>query len=405
MSAQLGKGDRRFPSLAEGRASPIRVDKWKRLIALMALAAGIIALIPGRMDAMNGVSAKSAILMEQHSGRVLFAKDAYTKRRIASITKIMTAVLAIESGKMDDLVTVSARAVRTEGSSIYLRQGEKIKLRDLVYGLMLRSGNDAAVAIAEHVGGSVEGFVFLMNKKAAEIGMRDTEFANPHGLDDAENHYSTAYDMALLMQYAMKNSEFRRISGTKVYRAPAPPGEEGARVWRNKNKLLTGLYEYCTGGKTGYTKRAHRTLVTTASKDGVNLIAVTLDAPDDWNDHIAMYEYGFSHYHIANVSGKRIVGKITDPFYEGRLRAARDLQYPVTSEEENELRVNVYLLKPRAEWKEDPDRVPAAVGKAVLYLHDKAVDETPLLYEHKKEKSGENSFWDLFSFLGVRSDG
>ncbi|MEB3752321.1 D-alanyl-D-alanine carboxypeptidase family protein [Geobacillus icigianus] len=381
------------------------MDKWKRLIALMALAAGIIALIPGRMDAMNGVSAKSAILMEQHSGRVLFAKDAYTKRRIASITKIMTAVLAIESGKMDDLVTVSARAVRTEGSSIYLRQGEKIKLRDLVYGLMLRSGNDAAVAIAEHVGGSVEGFVFLMNKKAAEIGMRDTEFANPHGLDDAENHYSTAYDMALLMQYAMKNSEFRRISGTKVYRAPAPPGEEGARVWRNKNKLLTGLYEYCTGGKTGYTKRAHRTLVTTASKDGVNLIAVTLDAPDDWNDHIAMYEYGFSHYHIANVSGKRIVGKITDPFYEGRLRAARDLQYPVTSEEENELRVNVYLLKPRAEWKEDPDRVPAAVGKAVLYLHDKAVDETPLLYEHKKEKSGENSFWDLFSFLGVRSDG
>ncbi|WP_231559843.1 D-alanyl-D-alanine carboxypeptidase family protein [Geobacillus icigianus] len=381
------------------------MDKWKRLIALMALAAGIIALIPGRMDAMNGVSAKSAILMEQHSGRVLFAKDAYTKRRIASITKIMTAVLAIESGKMDDLVTVSARAVRTEGSSIYLRQGEKIKLRDLVYGLMLRSGNDAAVAIAEHVGGSVEGFVFLMNKKAAEIGMHDTEFANPHGLDDAENHYSTAYDMALLMQYAMKNSEFRRISGTKVYRAPAPPGEEGARVWRNKNKLLTGLYEYCTGGKTGYTKRAHRTLVTTASKDGVNLIAVTLDAPDDWNDHIAMYEYGFSHYHIANVSGKRIVGKITDPFYEGRLRAARDLQYPVTSEEENELRVNVYLLKPRAEWKEDPDRVPAAVGKAVLYLHDKAVDETPLLYEHKKEESGENSFWDLFSFLGVRSDG
>ncbi|MGZ0086194.1 D-alanyl-D-alanine carboxypeptidase family protein [Caldibacillus thermoamylovorans] len=381
------------------------MDKWKRLIALMALAAGIIALIPGRMDAMNGVSAKSAILMEQHSGRVLFAKDAYTKRRIASITKIMTAVLAIESGKMDDLVTVSARAVRTEGSSIYLRQGEKIKLRDLVYGLMLRSGNDAAVAIAEHVGGSVDGFVFLMNKKAAEIGMRDTEFANPHGLDDAENHYSTAYDMALLMQYAMKNSEFRRISGTKVYRAPAPPGEEGARVWRNKNKLLTSLYEYCTGGKTGYTKRAHRTLVTTASKDGVNLIAVTLDAPDDWNDHIAMYEYGFSHYHIAKVSGKRIVGKITDPFYEGRLRAARDLHYPVTSEEENELRVNVYLLKPRAEWKEDPDRVPAAVGKAVLYLHDKAVDETPLLYEHKKEENGENSFWDLFSFLGVRSDG
>ncbi|MED5073579.1 serine hydrolase, partial [Anoxybacillus geothermalis] len=157
------------------------MKRWKRLVWLIALIAGITFCVPGQLHAMDGVSAKSAILIEQHSGRILFAKDAYTKRRIASITKIMTAILAIESGKLDDTVTVSARAVRTEGSSIYLRQGEKMKLRDLVYGLMLRSGNDAAVAIAEHVGGSVEGFVFLMNEKAAEIGMRDTEFANPHG--------------------------------------------------------------------------------------------------------------------------------------------------------------------------------------------------------------------------------
>ncbi|MGP3559952.1 D-alanyl-D-alanine carboxypeptidase family protein [Geobacillus sp. BK01] len=381
------------------------MKRWKRLVWLIALAAGIMSCIPGRLHAMEGVSAKSAILIEQHSGRILFAKDAYTKRRIASITKIMTAILAIESGKLDDTVTVSARAVRTEGSSIYLRQGEKMKLRDLVYGLMLRSGNDAAVAIAEHVGGSVEGFVFLMNEKAVEIGMRDTEFANPHGLDDAENHYSTAYDMALLMQYAMKNEEFRRISGTKVYRAPAPPGEDGARVWRNKNKLLTSLYEYCTGGKTGYTKRAHRTLVTTASKDGVDLIAVTLDAPDDWNDHIAMYEYGFSNYHIAKISGERVVKKISDPFYEGRLRAARDLQYPVTEKEMDGLRVKVYLLKPRDEWKDDPGRAPAAVGKAVLYLRKKAVDVVPLFYEPEHEESGQGFFFHLFRLLGVRIDG
>lgn len=354
---------------------------------------------------MDGVSAKSAILIEQHSGRILFAKDAYTKRRIASITKIMTAILAIESGKLDDMVTVSARAVRTEGSSIYLREGEKIKLRDLVYGLMLRSGNDAAVAIAEHVGGSVEGFVFLMNKKAAEIGMRDTEFANPHGLDDAENHYSTAYDMALLMQYAMKNEEFRRISGTKVYRAPAPPGEDGARVWRNKNKLLTSLYEYCTGGKTGYTKRAHRTLVTTASKDGVDLIAVTLDAPDDWNDHIAMYEYGFAHYRIAKVSGERVVKKIADPFYKGRLRAARDLQYPVTEQETGELRVKVYLLKPRKGWEKYPERAPTEVGKAVLYLRKEAVDVVPLFYEPERKESSQGFFSHLLRLLGVRVDG
>lgn len=403
-----GKEEQAIPlrSLKEGDPRRYEMNKKKRLIALiLALAAGIMAFVPERMRAMDGVSAKSAILIEQHSRRVLFAKDAYTKRRIASITKIMTAILAIESGKMDDTVTVSARAVRTEGSSIYLRQGEKIKLRDLVYGLMLRSGNDAAVAIAEHVGGSVEGFVFLMNKKAAEIGMRDTEFANPHGLDDAENHYSTAYDMALLMQYAMKNEEFRRISGTKVYRAPAPPGEDGARVWRNKNKLLTSLYEYCTGGKTGYTKRAHRTLVTTASKGGIDLIAVTLDAPDDWNDHIAMYEYGFSHYHIAKVSSERVVDKISDPFYRGRLQAVRDLRYPVTDKEESGLRVKVYLLKPRKEWKEYPEQAPTEVGKVVLYLHQKAVDSVPLLYEPGKEESGRGFLWQVFRFLGVRSDG
>ncbi|KQB92777.1 D-alanyl-D-alanine carboxypeptidase DacB [Geobacillus sp. PA-3] len=403
----IGKEEQAIPPCLRKEGDPrrYRMKRWKRLVWLIALTAGIMSCLPGKLHAMNGVSAKSAILIEQHSGRILFAKDAHTKRRIASITKIMTAILAIESGKLDDTVTVSARAVRTEGSSIYLRQGEKMKLRDLVYGLMLRSGNDAAVAIAEHVGGSVEGFVFLMNEKAAEIGMRDTEFANPHGLDDAENHYSTAYDMALLMQYAMKNKEFRRISGTKVYRAPAPPGEDGARVWRNKNKLLTSLYEYCTGGKTGYTKRAHRTLVTTASKDGIDLVAVTLDASDDWNDHIAMYEYGFSNYRIAKVSGKRIVKRISDPFYKGRLQAARDLRYPVTEKEMGELRVKVYLLKPRDEWKENPNRAPTAVGKAVLYLRKQAVDAVPLFYEPEKDERSRGLFSQAFRFLGVRSDG
>jgi D-alanyl-D-alanine carboxypeptidase (penicillin-binding protein 5/6) len=153
------------------------------MIALMLL----FSCIMHQTVSARSVSAQSAILIEQTSGRVLFEKDAHTKRRIASITKIMTAILAIESGKMDEIVTVSNRAVRAEGSSIYLKPNEKIKLEDLVYGLMLRSGNDAAIAIAEHVAGSVEGFVFLMNQKAAQIGMTNTEFANPHGLDDAEN--------------------------------------------------------------------------------------------------------------------------------------------------------------------------------------------------------------------------
>lgn len=223
------------------------IGKWKRAICLLIISM-IWLNIPQKIEASVSVSASSAILIEQNSGRILYEKDAFTKRRIASITKIMTAILAIESGKLNETVKVSERASRAEGSSVFLKPGEKIKLEDLVYGLMLRSGNDAAVAIAEHVGGSIEGFVYLMNKKAEEIGMSNTHFANPHGLDDHEDHYSTAYDMALLTRYAMMNKKYREISGTKVYRAPNPD-ESWDRIWRNKNRLLTEMYEYCTGGK------------------------------------------------------------------------------------------------------------------------------------------------------------
>jgi serine-type D-Ala-D-Ala carboxypeptidase (penicillin-binding protein 5/6) len=376
----------------------------KRSFFLMITLILLFSCIPEQTVSARSVSAQSAILIEQTSGRVLFEKDAHTKRRIASITKIMTAILAIESGKMEEIVTVSNRAVRTEGSSIYLKPNEKIKLKHLVYGLMLRSGNDAAVAIAEHVAGSVEGFVFLMNQKAAEIGMTNTEFANPHGLDDAENHYSTAYDMALLMRYAMQNKEFRKISGTEVYRAPNPD-EKWDRVWRNKNKLLTNLYEYCTGGKTGYTKRAKRTLVTTASKEGLDLIAVTLNASDDWNDHIAMYEYGFDNYVLAKVEDDRIVKNIKDDFYRKKVIANRDFLYPVTKDEMEHLRIKIKLMKPkRKEW-ENEDNVPRIVGKAMLYLNDEVVDEMPLLYEGSRLERTKKSIWDIFSFLGVGEHG
>lgn len=233
------------------------------------------------------VSASQAIVLDQKTGEILFSKNHDEKTSIASITKVMTAIIAIESGMMDETTAASLKAIYTEGSSIYLEQGESMTIEDLVYGLMLRSGNDSAVAIAEHVGGSEEGFVHLMNDKAKWIGMTNTSFRNSHGLE-AEDHYSTAYDMALLMQYAMNNETFRTISGTKIYKA-----KSRTYSWLNKNKLLTRHYEYTTGGKTGYTKRAGRTLLTTASKDGHDLIAVTLNAPDDWNDHIAMYEYGF----------------------------------------------------------------------------------------------------------------
>lgn|SRR5690625_275153 len=254
-------------------------------------------LSPNMGRAQPTVSANHAILIERDTGNVLFEKNAYDVKPVASITKVMTAIIAIESGQMDEIATTSRRAIYTEGSSIYLEQGERMKIKDLIYGLMLRSGNDAAVSISEHIGNSVEGFVYLMNEKARWIGMNDTHFTNPHGLH-SDDHYSTAYDMALLTQYAMNNEDYREISGTQTYQA-----ETRSYAWLNKNKLLTSMYEYCTGGKTGFTKSAGRTLITTAEKDGVELIAVTLNAPDDWRDHIQMYEWGFDNHNAQAQSG------------------------------------------------------------------------------------------------------
>jgi D-alanyl-D-alanine carboxypeptidase len=363
--------------------------------------------IPQKAEASVSVSARSAILMEQDSGRILFEKEANKVRRIASITKIMTAILAIESGKMDEMVKVSDRAVRAEGSSIYLQPGEKIKLEDLVYGLMLRSGNDSAVAIAEYVGGSLEGFSFLMNQKAEEIGMKNTHFANPHGLDDHEDHYSTAYDMALLTRYAMKNEMYRQIAGTKVHRAPNP-NESWDRVWRNKNRMLTELYEYCTGGKTGYTKRAKRTLVTTASKGNLNLIAVTLNGPDDWNDHINMYETAFKSYDVVEVLPQGTIKDVEDDFYKNKVYLKQAYTYPVTKEEKNQFEIDLKLQKPKEEW-EDSREIPEVVGQATVYFDNQPVKKLPIYYKlekEKKDKSLLDYFRSLFtSIAGVKKNG
>lgn len=356
--------------------------------------------------AEGSVSAKSAILIEQNTGRILFEKDAYKKRRIASITKIMTAILAIESGKMDEIVKVSDRAVGAEGSSVYLQPGEKIKLEDLVYGLMLRSGNDAAVAIAEHVGGSLEGFVFLMNQKAEEIGMTNTHFANPHGLDDHEDHYSTAYDMAILTRYAMMNHTYKKISGAKVHRAPNP-NETWDRVWENKNRLLTELYEYCTGGKTGFTKRARRTLVTTASKNDLDLIAVTINASDDWNDHIWMYETAFKQVKMLEIIPKGTIKDIQDKVYKNKVYVKRAFYYPTLKEEQDDYRIEYKLLEPKKEWSKGKN-IPDLVGHVIIYFDEKPIKKLPIYFG--KSFNDETSFYQLFknqfaSTIGVSRDG
>ncbi|MBM7542482.1 D-alanyl-D-alanine carboxypeptidase family protein [Amphibacillus cookii] len=258
----------------------------KKLITIIVLI-GVAFLIPQQVQAKPFVSAEQAVLLDQATGEILYQKNTEEPQLIASITKIMTALIAIEYSELDEYVKVSNDAVLTEGSSIYLIENERILLKDLVYGLMLRSGNDAAVAIAEHVGESLDGFVFLMNEKAKWLGMNDTSFANPHGLD-ADNHYSTAKDMAILMRYAMGNELFAEITGAKSFQS-----ENRTYAWGNKNKLLTTYYPPTIGGKTGYTKAAGRTLVSVAEKEGKQLIVVTINDPDDWQDHMRLYEWGF----------------------------------------------------------------------------------------------------------------
>ncbi|MBP2240729.1 D-alanyl-D-alanine carboxypeptidase [Cytobacillus eiseniae] len=379
-----------------------KMKQWLIIPIIMTL---LLALIPSKAKASFYASAQSAILMEQSSGRVLYEKNAYKPMRIASITKIMTAIIAIESGEMDEMVKVSNSAVKTEGSSVYLIPGEKIKLEDLVYGLMLRSGNDAAIAIAEHVGGSLDGFVYLMNQKAEEIGMKNTHFANPHGLDDHENHLSTAFDMALLTRYAMNNKVYKKISGTKVHRSPHPT-ENWDRKWTNKNRLLTGLYDYTTGGKTGFTKRAKRTLVSTATKGELDLIAVTLNGPDDWNDHIQMYEAGFKTYQLVEVLPKGLIKNMKDEFYKKKVYVDHSFVYPVTAKEKEQFRIEYKMLNPNREWKED---IPEIVGRTIIYFGDQQVKTMPIYYKQVEEED-KQSFFDRFrnlfiSIVGVRTNG
>ena len=258
-----------------------------------ALVLFLMLCIPLSANAAPKTSAKSAILMEAESGRVLYQQNAFVRLPMASTTKIMTAIVAIEAGNIGRTVLVSPEAVGVEGSSIYLYPHEKLTLEQLLYALMLESANDAATAIAIEVAGSVEAFSALMNQKAEALGLTATHFTNPHGLDH-EEHYTTAYDLAKIAAYAMKNDTFRKICGTGRITIPLKE-TEGTRVLINHNKLLS-RYRGAVGVKTGFTKKSGRCLVSAAERDGMTLIAVTLHAPNDWNDHQSLLDFGFSHY-------------------------------------------------------------------------------------------------------------
>ncbi len=250
--------------------------------------------------AADSLSAKSAILIDADSGKVLWEKNERQRMGMASTTKIMTALIAAEHCDLQKEVRIPAGAVGVEGSSIYLVAGEVLTMEQLLYALLLASANDAAVAIALTVAGSVEAFADLMNQKAEEMGLHDTHFVNPNGLYD-ENHYTTAYDLAIISAYALRHPTLREIVSTYKKNIPLN-GNDGTRVLVNHNKMLR-LYKGAIGMKTGFTKMTGRTLVSAAERDGLRLIAVTLNAPDDWNDHTRMLDYGFERYERVLLTG------------------------------------------------------------------------------------------------------
>jgi D-alanyl-D-alanine carboxypeptidase len=316
--------------------------------------------------------AEAAALIDVASGRILYSHRGDEPMLIASLTKIMTAIVAIEYGELTDVIRVQRSAVGKEGSSIYLKEGQEMTLHHMLYGLMLRSGNDAATAIAEHVGGTEQGFVYMMNQKAEELGLKNTSFKNPHGLD-AEGHYSSANDLAKLTAYALRNPVFREIVSTKVKRVPNP-GEKWDHIWYNKNKMLS-LYEGADGVKTGYTKAAGRGLVSSATRDGRQMAAVTINDGNDWLDHARLLDWGFRYFATQRLIAEGETVEDT-PYVAGR-----SFYYPLYEGEIGHVTHEVVL-----EQKDSVDYRLGVRGRLNFYLDGTFIGSVPLV--DKPEQPG-----------------
>lgn len=354
----------------------------KRLIAGAAAALlAAAAFLPMQTEA---VSAQKAYVLDAVSGRVLYEKNANEQSLIASTTKIMTALIVCEQCNVLDRMRIPKEAVGIEGSSMYLKEGEVLTLQELLYGLMLSSGNDAAVALAIYCGGTVEGFCELMNDKARNLGLTGTHFENPNGLD-SPNHYSTARDLAKLAAYAMENPIFRKTVSAKQLKV-------GERYLTNHNKLLWRV-EGADGVKTGYTKAAGRILVSSATRQGRRLIAVTLDDPDDWDDHAALLEEGFSRYSVKRIVTKgQYVGTVEVVGGENRrvqVMAAEDFDYALAPDECPQLAISGpgFVYAPAVEG--------AGAGHAYVLIEGNAIGKVPLVYGATIEQAPteEKSFW------------
>ncbi|MCG8484630.1 MAG: D-alanyl-D-alanine carboxypeptidase [Clostridia bacterium] len=342
-------------------------------------------------DQSPSISAQSAIVIDARTGRVLYEHNANNKMPMASTTKIMTALLAIQNNNLNDLVKIKPESTNIEGSSIYLKEGEVIKLKDLLYGLMLCSGNDAACAIAQHVGGNVEQFSQMMNNKVTELGLNDTNFMNPHGLNN-QNHFTTAYDLAMISKEAMQHNTFKNVVGTKLWIAQ----REGDRYkyFYNKNKVIS-QYEYGTGIKIGYTKRSGRCLVASSKKGELELICVVLNAPNWFNDSYRLMDYVFNKYKPTKIIDENQIFK-TVPVRNGtkeytKIIAQQKSILPLTDEEKKQISI-LYSVQ---DYLTAPVTRKNKIGTAKIYLDDQLLDSVNMITREDIDYKKLNIFQQL----------
>ncbi|MBQ8538365.1 MAG: D-alanyl-D-alanine carboxypeptidase [Ruminococcus sp.] len=341
------------------------------------------------------ISAQAYVLYCVENDTVILQKNANEKMRVASTTKIMTTLLALEQCEASDPIVEFRDSMIAEGSSMYLKVGDSVHLSDLATGMMMASGNDAANATALTISDSFENFSELMNKRAKEIGMASTNFVTASGLDD-DNHYSTALDMAKLMGEALQNERFCEITKNKAMTVEFLVPRKQV-TYNNHNRLLS-LYEYCIGGKTGYTKSAGRCLVSAARKDGVTLIAVTLNAPSDWDDHITLYNHGFALYTAVANDDKNetftanVVGGVADSV---NLHCKKKISVVVEKDCADKVTRIVYIPK----FVYAPIKANQCVGVVVYRLDDEVVASTPLFASTDIGRKTEDNKKGFFSKL------
>ncbi|MFZ5352926.1 MAG: D-alanyl-D-alanine carboxypeptidase family protein [Bacillota bacterium] len=365
--------------------------KRKLLIFLIIISMINIVSVQAEPD----VASPSAILIDYKTGKVLYERNADTTMYPASTTKVMTGILALEHGKLDDIVTVGinpSTKIERGSSQIYLIPDERLTFEQLVYALMLESANDAAIAIAEHISGSVEEFCELMNRKAKELGAVDTNFLNPNGLHN-DNHYSTARDLALIARYAMNNDTFRKVVSTYQYSIPATNKQEERPYIRNSNKLIWNYaknscyYEYATGIKTGYTVKSKHCLVASAKKDGMELIAVVLGTEKDYlyKDVVNMFEYGFSNFTSMGIVEKHQV--ITTITVDGtdkkiNLLANDDFSMVLSNDEKDKITSRITV----EEKIVSPVIHGQVLGKIEFFIKDKVIKSINLVSQESYQK-------------------